>query len=368
MTDLIGELRARRLVRELDPVRRPGAGRPTRPIAFDGEPWCVLGVYVALDKVSFAASTVGGRELWSETVPADLRDTGPEGYAQLDELLRTQLQRVPADQQLIAIEIGIGGAISADRATVIDNSTFGWRDFDLGGAVTATLHDIGIGYASVSVSNECQLAALVAARMELPLPADAIAAYLGGTRTIGGGLIIHGEIFRGAGGGAGQFGHQNIDASGPQCWCGRKGCLESLAGPAALLTNAKLVPADQAREMVDRDPEAALATLFEAAAAGEQQVLDALGEAGDVLGRAIDDLVGAINPHVVILGGSLGVLSDHMMPRLQERLVPRLATAPYAGTEVVALAGLRPRTVQGALMSARDACFYDPLALTRPVL
>jgi predicted NBD/HSP70 family sugar kinase len=368
MTDLIGELRSRRLVRELDPIRRPGAGRPTRPIAFDGEPWCVLGVHVDLDKVSFAASTVGGRELWSDTVPADLRGAGVEGYAQLDELLRDQLQRVPAEQHLIAIEVGLGGAIAADRTTVIENVTFGWRDFDLGAAITATLHELGIDHASVSVSDECQLAALVAARVELQLPSDAIATYFGGTRTIGGGLIIRGEIFRGAGGGAGGFGHQNIDASGPSCWCGRSGCLESLAGPAALLANAQLVPSDQAREVVDRDPEAALARIFEAAGAGDKPVLDALGQAGDVLGRAIDDLIGAINPHAVILGGYLGVLSDFVMPQLLDRLSIRLATPAYAGTEVLALAGLRPRTVQGALMSARDACFYDPLALTRPIL
>ena len=368
MTDLIGELRSRRLLRELDPIRRPGAGRPTRPIDFDGEPWCVLGVHVNLDKVLFAASTVGGRELWSDTVPADLRDSGPEGYAQLDELLRAQLERIPADQQLIAIEVGLGGAIAADRTTVLDNTTFGWRDFDLGAAVRGTLHAVGIEHASVSVSNECQLAALVAARVELPLPADAIAVYFGGTRTIGGGLITRGEIFRGAGGGAGQFGHLNVDPGGPSCWCGRSGCLESLAGPAAVLTNAGLVPAEEARAVVDRGPEAALATLFEAAGAGEPQVLEALAQAGDVLGRAIDDLIGPVNPHAVILGGYLGVVSEHVLPRLRERLAHRLASPAYAGTELMALAGLRPRTLQGALMAARDACLYDPLALTRPVL
>ena len=367
MTDLIGELRSRRLVRELDPIRRPGAGRPTRPIAFDGEPWCVLGIHVNLDRVSFAASTVGGRELWSETVPADLVHSGAEGYTHLDKLLREQLERIPVDQHLIALEIGLAGAIAADRTTVLNNDDFDWRDFDLGTAVTETLRDFGIDHASVSVSNECQLAALVAARVELPLPANAIAAYLGGTRTIGGGLITNGEIFRGAGGGAGQFGHQNVDPSGPECWCGRSGCLESLAGPAALLTNAGLVPAGQAREVVDRDPEAALATIFEAAAAGEKEVLGALEQAGDVLGRAIDDLVGAVNPHAVILGGYLGVVSDYVMPRLRDRLAHRLAMPAYAGTEIMALAGLRPRTLQGALLSARDACFYDPLALTRPV-
>ena len=367
MTDLIGELRSRRLVRELDPVRRPGAGRPTRPIAFDGEPWCVLGVHVDLDKVSFAASTVGGRELWAESVPADLTHSGADGYAHLDKLLGEQLRRIPTDQQLVALEIGLGGSIAADRTTVLDYDKFDWRDFDLGEAVTASLHDVGIDHASVSVSNECQLAALFAARVELPLPADAIAAYLGGTRTIGSGLITGGEIFRGAGGGAGQFEHLNIDASGPECWCGRSGCLESLAGPAALLANAKLVPADEAREVVDRDPEAVLGTIVAAAEAGEKKVLQALERAGDALGRAIDDLVGAVNPHAVILGGYLGLVSEHLMPRLRDRLVHRLAAPPYAGTEIMALKGLGPRTVQGALLSARDACFYDPLALTWPL-
>jgi predicted NBD/HSP70 family sugar kinase len=368
MTDLIGELRSRRLVRELDPIRRPGAGRPTRPIAFDGEPWCVLGVHVDLDKVSFAASTVGGRELWTESVPADLRHTGPDGYSQLDELLRAQLERIPAEQQLVAIEVGLGGSIAADRTTVLHYGKFDWRDFDLGAAVAATLDDMGIDHAAVSVSNECQLAALFASRIELPLPGDAIAVYLGGTRTIGSGLITRGEIFRGAGGDAGQFGHLNIDASGPECWCGRSGCLESLAGPAPLLTNAELVAAEEARGVVDSDPEAALAIILEAAESGRKPVLHALEQAGDALGRAIDDLVGTINPHAVILGGYLGVLSKFVMPQIQDRLALRLAEPAYSGTEIMALTELGPRTVQGALLSARDACFYDPLALTHPLL
>ena len=92
-----------------------------------------------------------------------------------------------------------------------------------------------------------------------------------------------------------------------------------------------------------------------------------LEQAGSVLGGAIDDLIGAVNPHAVILGGYLGVLSAYLLPRLRERLAHRLATPAYADTEILALEGLPPRTVKGALMAARDACFYDPLGLTRPV-
>jgi predicted NBD/HSP70 family sugar kinase len=365
MTDLIGELRSRRLVRELDPIRRPGAGRPTRPIAFDGEPWCVLGVHLDLDQIDFAASTVGGRELWSETVPADLRNAGPDGYSRIAELLRTQLKRIPAGQELIAVEIGVGGFIAADRSTVSLSEDLNWRDFDLGAAVRATLSEAEIEHAFVGVSNECQLSALYATRIELPLPGDAIAAYLGGSRTIGSGLIAGGEIFRGAWGGAGNFGHLNIDPLGPTCWCGRSGCLESLIGPVALLVNAKLASGAEARQLVDQDRDKANLLILEAAEAGESQAVKVLGQAGSVLGGAVDDIVGAINPHAVILGGYLGVLSAYLLPQLRERLAQRLAVPPYHDTEILTVEGLAPRSVNGATLAARDACFYAPLSLTR---
>jgi predicted NBD/HSP70 family sugar kinase len=367
MTDLIGELRSRRLVRELDPIRRPGAGRPTRPIAFDGEPWCVLGVHLDLDQVDFAASTVGGRELWTETVPADLRDAGAEGYSRIAELFRGQLDRIPADQELIAVEIGVGGFVAPDRSTVSLSKDLHWRDFDLGAAVTATLREAGVEHAFVGVSNECQLSALYATRVELPLPGDVIAAYLGGSRTLGGGLIAGGEIFRGAWGGAGHFGHINVDPLGPTCWCGRSGCLESLIGPVALLVNAKLASGSEARQLVDHDRDKANLLLAEAAEAGENQALKVLGQAGSLLGGAVDDIVGAINPHAVVLGGYLGVLSPYLLPRLRERLAHRLAMPAYRSTEILPLEGLAPRTVSGATLAARDACYYAPLLLTRPL-
>src|SRR5512133_2484101 len=76
MTDLIGELRARRIVMELDPIRRPGAGRPTRPIDFDGEPWCVLGVRVDLDGFEFAAALRPTRALPNLTARCVRSSTG----------------------------------------------------------------------------------------------------------------------------------------------------------------------------------------------------------------------------------------------------------------------------------------------------
>jgi predicted NBD/HSP70 family sugar kinase len=368
MTDLIGELRARRIVKELDPIRRPGAGRPTRPIDFDGEPWCVLGLRVDLDGFQFAASTLGGRKLWHDSVTVNLRRAAPDaGFAALDSQLRSQLARLPADKQLIAVEIGVPGYISEDRATVGLSESPEWQDFPLSARVTATLNDLGIQRAHVGITNDSQLAALYAVRTELRLRPEANAAYLGGLRGVGSGLIINGEIFRGAGGGAGDFGHLNVDPSGPACYCGRNGCLQSLIGPQSLLTVGDLLAADEAARLIDERPEEAIRKIVEAIDEGQAAMLQIFKRAGAALGDAIDDVIGVANPHTIILGGYLGALSAHLMASIEERIARRLAIPAFAETKVVAVDQNVPRVVGGAVLAARDACFYDPLTLTRPV-
>ena len=367
MTDLIGELRARRLVRELDPIRRPGAGRPTRPIAFDGEPWCVLGVQIDVDRIDVVASTVGGRALWTDHSQVDLRGTGAAGYASIAEVLRRQLERIPDEMHLVAMEIAVPGQVAIDRGTVRRADGLGWHDFALGTAVLETLSEAGIDQVSVGVSNVCQLAALYASRIELPVGQNGIAVYLGGNRRLGSGLVNRGEIFRGADGWGGDFAHLNREASGPICFCGRNGCLESLAGPSALLSRLSPMSIDEARDLVDDQPEKAIQLMTEAADSGEPAVSEVLEQVGYTLGGAIDDIIGAVNPNVVLLGGYLGLLSRHLLPSVQSRLGHRLAVTAYQPTEVRGLDSLNDRVVNGAILAARDACFYDPLAFTRPL-
>ena len=368
MTDLVAELRGRGLVQELDALRRPGAGRPTRPIALDGERWCVLGVEVDLLVLRFLCTTVGGRELFSGEVPARLLGSGVEaGYELLRAALCSQLDRVPADSTLVAVQLGLPGYVAGHRGTVSWSNALGWSEMPLQQLVHDTVDDAGFTDVAVAVAHDAHLAGLHAVRQELGLPLPPVAVYVGGTRDAGGALIVDGAVFQGADGGAGDVGHLNVERDGPECACGRRGCLGSLVELERLLERAALVSPAEAADLVVSDPCAALALLLEAAAAGDARVLPLLNEAGRALGIALDDVIGALNPHVVVLGGYLGALDPYLGAALRAELTPRLAVDAFAGTTLVALDAVAPRVLAGAALAARDTCLDDPLSRTHPL-
>lgn len=369
LTDLIGELRSRRLVRELDPIRRPGAGRPTRPINLDGEPWCVLGVHLDIDAIRVVASTLGGRELWHDTVPVSLRSVGlTKAYPVVAEVLGGQIRRVPRQMELVSLEIGLPGYVVRDRGVLTASRALGWYDVPVRDLIGSLLAEEGItNDLHIGIANDCALAALHASRVELDVPSNAVVVYFGGARVVGGSVIIDGQTFGGAHGGAGELGHLRVALDGDTCWCGRTGCLQTLLGPVALLTRSGLRSPAEAEQLVSDSPQEAMDLLTGEAQAGNERALNTLAEAGEALGLAIDEALGVLNPHAVALGGYLGQIARYLRPALDHRIAPRLSRLAFAHTPVVPLLVNEQRVVRGAVLAAGDACLADPLRLTRIV-
>ena len=367
MTDLVGELRSRGLVRELEAVRRPGAGRPTTPIALDGDAWCVLGVQLDMSDVSLVCTTLGGRELWREIVPVKLQDSGPEhGYAVFHELLCERLSRIPEQKTLIAVHIALPGYVVEDGegGTVSRCPSLGWDGLPLNTAVYNTVYGAGWENVTVGIEHDCHLAALHAIREELPAPMPSVAVYLGGIRELDGGMVLDGQIFRGADGVAGGLGHVRVDPRGAECACGRRGCLETVLGPRQLLVRSGLASATEAEKLLSLEPYRAQQMLIEGAQGGDAEVLGALEEGGQALEVALDGIIGTVNPHVVVLGGFLGGIRPLLGARLQQGLEPQIAVGPFASTALIALERMVPRVLLGAGLAARDACLQEPLHLT----
>lgn len=367
MTELIGELKSRGLVKELDPVRRTTAGRPARPIDIDGAHWVTLGMQIEVNRIQFHVATLGGQELFRALVPADLRCAGEQTYAVIDAAVRTQVARLPTDVELIGVEVALPAYVTSPRGEVSWSSDLDWHDFRLTDMLDKTLADVGVSAPHITLANDTHLAALYAARIECRPPAvDAV--YLGGIRGLGSGIIINGEIYRGRSGGAGDMPHRLVDPGGERCWCGRRGCLITKVGLVYLLRDSGLLTKmEDLDHLADHDPGRGSQLLLEAAARKDPRVLSTLEAAAVALGQAVDDLIGLFNPEVVMIGGHLGVVSEHLMPTIQRLTARRRSISTFGDTRLLPLTADVPRVLLGATLAARAACFSDPLGLTRPL-
>lgn len=113
---------------------------------------------------------------------------------------------------------------------------------------------------------------------------------------IGAGLILGGRLFRGRRGWAGELGHLVVLPGGPECACGRRGCLQAVASGRALERSAA------ARGL------ASAADIGAAAARGEAWAQRAVEECGRWLGLATANVVNLLDLEAVVIGGGLTAL------------------------------------------------------------
>jgi glucokinase len=146
---------------------------------------------------------------------------------------------------------------------------------------------------------------------------------------IGGGIVVNGRIYHGANDTAGEVGHQILIPDGPQCGCGKRGCLEALcSGPSI---------ARRAREAVRQNPDTLILKLagnriedvrsehvVEAARQDDPLAMKLIDETAFYMGWGIANMVNILNPEVVIIG-TIAVAAGDLLLEPIRRNVRRMA-------------------------------------------
>jgi predicted NBD/HSP70 family sugar kinase len=220
--------------------------------------------------------------------------------------------------------VAVPGLVDQDTGTVTRAPNLDWREVPLrrllGGRVPA-------GRTPVLVENEANVAALG----ELWFGDGAGLGdyvHISGEVGIGAGIVVGGQLFRGAHGHAGELGHTTLDPDGDRCMCGGRGCLELFAGQEAILRAAGLDPAVSTSTGRADGPVSSLVGRLEA---GDGRALAALEAAGRSLGLATASLVKLVDPETVVLGGIYAVLAPWLSASFRAALldgIPMTRTAP----------------------------------------
>ncbi|MEU1271179.1 ROK family transcriptional regulator [Streptomyces sp. NPDC005799] len=275
------------LVEDAADEDRPTLGRPANPVRVDGGRALFLGVKVTGDEIIAVLTDLCCRVRADRRLPLADRDTRSvlTGIARLvDELL------LSADELGSTVQ-GLGIAVSGDvdRAEgVVRYSPFlEWRDVPL-----AELAAMTCGL-PVTVDNDVRALTVAEQWFGEGVGLSDFAVVTVGAG-IGCGLVVHGRVVSGAHGVAGEIGHVTVDPAGPACHCGNRGCVEAIAGEAAIV---RQVRAATGRQVADATEAVALA---HREVPGVREVY---ARAGEAIGRGIATVANLLGPERVIISG-----------------------------------------------------------------
>lgn len=243
-----------------------------------------------------------------------LAQDGPEDvidrlYSSIDYLLE---KNNILFSQLDAMSLGIAGIIDT-RNGIVDKAPNlpGWENLALRDKINDR-YDV-----PVYVLNEVDAATLGEYRYGAGKGLNNIALITLGTG-IGGGLILDGKLFLGSSGSAFEIGHMVIKDDGPECGCGKNGCLETLASGTAIGREAKRRIADGEKSILVDMMNGAIENItaervHEAAKKDDSLALGVIAGASYYLGLGIINMVTLINPEMIIIGGSVARMGNLLL-------------------------------------------------------
>ena len=348
-SDLVERLIDARLVEELTPELRSGAGRPGMLLAPAARTVVALGLEVQVDHLAVRATDLTGASVAEARRDGDFRGSTPA------VVLRQAARLAAPIVEGLAGSVTIAGACVSVPALLRHGSgivqlapNLGWHDVDVLSLLTRHSALQGI---PLLLGNDADLSARAEVQTRTAAEGTSRAAqsflYLAGEVGIGGAIVVGGELARGQHGWSGEIGHAVIERDGPQCGCGAHGCLEQYAGRDVIMRSAGLP--------VDTPVEALLE-----AAARPGRARRSLAAAADAIGVAVATTLNLVDVERVVLGGVYARLFDHLCDGIAAQVDDRVLAARWTPIEISPATAGPGASLVGAGLRVLDDVVADP--------
>lgn len=348
VSSLVAELIEAGLLAECDGARSGGVGRPSQALELDGRRLVALGVELDAAHIALTALDLCGVLRHQVVVEQDNRSRGTDDLvATLARVAESALDSIALQRlEPVGITVAVPGLVEFDSGTVMVAPSLHLTDVPLAARISAALDRSNI---ALHVDNEANLGAV--AEMGEGIASNCSHfLYISAGVGIGAGVVIDGELYRGARGFSGEFGHMTIERDGPVCACGGRGCLEVYAGLSTLVRLAGI----QDRPT---DSRSVVAVLAERARARNGVVLRALEGVGRALGVGVASLANVFDPRMIVLGGYVAELAEWILPPLEAELSRRVVSRSW---ELAPSALGRDAPSRGASRMALREVLEDP--------
>ncbi len=261
---------------------------------------------------------------------------GDQTVERLIELTRELIEAAPVPSRVWGIGVGAPSWTLPEQGVVTWAPALGWRDLPLKQIMQDALR------LPVFVENDVNLAALGERWCGAGQGAENLVVVFVGTG-IGAGIVVMGQLYRGASCAAGEVGYMLVDVEHLDRRYDEFGCLEMLASGAGMAASLRhRTRAGETSSLADQDLEAVSAEqIFEAARGGDSLAQSVVDETIRYLSLAIANVACILNPEMIIIGGGIAQSAEVLIEGIRHRLdgvvpvVPRLAVSTLGKEAVV---------------------------------
>jgi predicted NBD/HSP70 family sugar kinase len=267
-------------------------GRPPILLAINPLGGYVVGIKLMEDHAIGALTDLEANILERHQLPLKNR-TGENAIKVMAELVELLLIKGSIQRsKLIGVGVGLAGIVDSNHGILRQSPYFGWRDMPVRNLLKEILQ------VPVFIDNDVNTFTLAERWFG---SGQGIRDFLTVTigRGVGLGIVTNGQFYRGAGGGAGEFGHIVVEPDGPLCECGKRGCLEALVSDPALVSQAQ-----KAIEAARLDFEVnSVNDLVQLSENHEYFAMAIFRHAGEIFGQSIANLINIFNPARILISG-----------------------------------------------------------------
>jgi len=294
---------------------RSTGGKPRTQLSLDPQARYAVGVQLDQAGITYVIADLGGGVVGRWRTAGLGADAPPAVVQRIADEVRGLLQGIGTPQdRVLGLGVVAPGPLTPAAGMVLTPPVMQrWTRFPL----AAALED-ATGF-PVLLDNDATAAAIGEYWGGSVVPTTAFAALYMGTG-LGAGILVDGVVYRGASSNAGEVGHVCVQLDGPECWCGSRGCIEAVAGTAAVVAEARsegLLPSPASGRSVLED----FATLTRTALRGDVRAEAIMQRSARYVAVAAQALTNLMDLDLVVLTGpAFGMAGSLYLPVVQRRL------------------------------------------------
>jgi predicted NBD/HSP70 family sugar kinase len=289
---------------EREVVATGDLGRRPTPLFVDTTRLVLVGGEVGIEGVRAVATSLTGEILAQARAAYGPASSAKACLGILAGVMQKLLRQIDTERQrVIGIGVGLPGGVDESDGFLHFAPNLDWKAVPIGELLRERFVGTALAGAPLFIQNEADVAAVGEMEFNGHQVRDPLL-YVSVNQGVGAGVIVNERLLTGHRGFAGEVGHMVLQAGGPLCSCGRRGCAEAVIGPRAMVPGAA------------RD--GALSEVHRLVDAGHAPTLKAVEQAGVYLGVLLQNLASAYDPGCIVLGGALADLGDTFLhPAMQ---------------------------------------------------